>query len=173
VKAAAARGGRVIEPPSDIPSVGRRARIADPQGAEISVFKSTSGDPPDGPVPPGHFLWNELHTTDAPKALSFYEDVLGFSHRAMDMGAAGAYYIISRGGADRGGVTSHLPGGAPPHWLPYVHVADVDATLARARRLGGTLPMNPEDIPGVGRIGILQDPIGAVLALIKPNPRQS
>jgi hypothetical protein len=32
--------------------------------------------------------------------------------------------------------------------------------------------MNPEDIPGVGRFGVLQDPTGAVLAIAKPLPRE-
>ena len=79
--AAAANGGRVVEAPSDIPGVGRRARIADPQGAEICVFKNSAGDPIDAPATNGRWLWNELHTTDPARALSFYEKVLGFGHR--------------------------------------------------------------------------------------------
>jgi predicted enzyme related to lactoylglutathione lyase len=79
---------------------------------------------------------------------------------------------LSKGGVDRGGVTSHLREGAQAHWLPYVSVDDVDATIARAKRLGAKIPMAPEDIPGVGRFGILQDPTGAVLAIMKPLPRQ-
>src|SRR5262245_56009138 len=54
-KATTANGGRVVEAPSEIPNVGRTARIADPQGAEICVFKNSSGDPADTPsTPPGH-----------------------------------------------------------------------------------------------------------------------
>src|SRR5262249_8458281 len=34
-KVAVENGGKIVEPPSDIPNVGRRARIADPQGAEL------------------------------------------------------------------------------------------------------------------------------------------
>src|SRR5437667_2745533 len=80
-KAAAANGGKIIEPPFDIPSVGRSARIADPQGAELCLLKNATGDQPDAPAQPGRFFWNELHTTDPAKALEFYEKVLGFSHR--------------------------------------------------------------------------------------------
>jgi hypothetical protein len=90
----------------------------------------------------------------------------------MDMGPGGIYYILSKGGVDRGGVTSHLPGGVPPHWLPYVAVDDVDAAIARARKLGATILLSPEDIPGVGRFGMLEDPTGAVLAIMKPLPRE-
>jgi len=171
-KAATAKGGKVVEGPFDIPGVGRTARIGDPQGAEICLFKNATGDPADAPATHGGWLWNELHTSDPTKALAFYEKVIGFSHRSMDMGPGGTYHILSKGGVDRGGVTSHLPGGVPPHWLPYVTVDDVDATIARARKLGATIPMAPEDIPGVGRIGVLKDPTGAVLSTMKPLPKE-
>jgi predicted enzyme related to lactoylglutathione lyase len=169
---AGANGGKVIEAPHDAPGVGRMARISDPQGAELCLLESSTGDKPDAPAAPGQFFWNELHTTDPTSAVAFYEKVLGFSHRAMDMGpAAGTYHILSRAGVDRGGVTPHLAPGLPPHWLPYVAVDDVDATIARAKKLGANIPMNPEDIPGIGRFGVLHDPTGAVLAVMKPLPR--
>ncbi len=171
--AAAANGGKILERPFDIPNVGRTARITDPQGAELCLFKRANGDPPDVPkVPSGRWLWNELHTNDPAKALAFYEKVVGFSHRAMDMGPGNTYYIISKGGMDRGGVTHHLQAGVPPHWLPYVAVDDADATIARAKKLGAKIPMPPEDIPGVGRLGVLEDPTGAVLAMLKPLPME-
>ena len=69
-------------------------------------------------------------------------------------------------------MSSHLAPGAPAHWLPYVLVDDTDATIARARKHGGKVPFGPEDIPEVGRIGALEDPTGATLAIIKPLPRE-
>jgi predicted enzyme related to lactoylglutathione lyase len=171
-KAAAANGGKVVEPPYDIPQVGRTAQIADPQGAELALLRKVTDDPADGTPPPGGWLWNELHTTDPDAALRFYEKVIGFSHRSMDMGSAGVYHIVSRGGVDRGGVTKHLPGEAPPHWLPYVMVGDVDGTIATARTSGASIPVAPMDIPGVGRFSVLEDPTGAVLAVMKPMPAE-
>lgn len=49
---------------------------------------------------------------------------------------------------------------------------DADGTITRARRLGATIPFGPEDIPGVGRFGVLEDPTGAVLAIMKPLPME-
>ena len=170
-KAAVANGGKVVEAPSDIPGVGRWARIADPQGAEICPFKNTTGDPPDETAPAGRFFWNELHTTDPESAVAFYEKVFGFTRQTMDMGPAGNYYILAKDGVSRAGVTGHLPAGTPPHWLPYVEVDDPDATIARAKKLGAKISMAPEDIPGVGRFGVFEDPTGAVLAVMKAQPR--
>ena len=171
-KATTENGGKVVTPPFDIPAVGRTARIADPLGAELCIIKNENGDPADVEnVPTGGWVWNELHTHEPIKALTFSERVLGFSHRAQDMGPGGTYHLISRGGVDRGGVTAHLPAGASPHWLPYVNVDDVDATVVRAKRLGANVVMH-EDIPGVGRIAGWLDPLGAGFAIIKPQPRQ-
>jgi predicted enzyme related to lactoylglutathione lyase len=162
----------VLQAPYDLQGVGRSAHIADPQGAEISLFKNSGGDPPDVPsAPPGTFFWNELHTTEPEEALGFYENVVGFSHRTMDMGPGGFYYILSKGGVDRGGVTEHVPNGTSPHWLPYVAVEDADAAIARAKRHGAKITLGPEDIPGVGRFGVFEDPTGAVLAIMKAMPR--
>jgi predicted enzyme related to lactoylglutathione lyase len=171
-KLATAAGGKVAEGPFDIPTVGRAALIVDPQGAELYAFKSLDGDKPDAPATQGQFFWHELHTPDPQKALAFYEKVFGFAHRAVDMGPGGTYHILSQGGVDRGGATHHMLPGTSPHWLPYVFVDDPDAALSRARHLGATVPMPPEDIPGVGRFGILQDPTGALIAIMKPQPPQ-
>ena len=168
-KAASTSGGKVVEAPFDAPGVGRMARIADPQGAQLFLMRSATGDAADVPVTPhGCWLWNELHTSDPTAALSFYEKVVGFTHRSLDMGPAGAYHIVAKGGVDRGGVTSHLPNGARPHWLPYVSVDDVDAAFGRARKLGAKIPMPPESVPGIGRFGVIEDPTGAALAIMKP-----
>ena len=170
-RAAVANGGTIVEGPEDIPTVGRFARAIDPQGAGFCLFKSLNADPPDRTTAPhGTWVWNELHVPDAPKALAFYERVAGFTHRGLDMGPAGTYYVVSKNGVDRGGVSDHLPPGAQPHWLPYVAVDDADAVAARAWDSGGKVLMGPETVPGAGRLGVIADPTGAMLGILKPEP---
>ena len=41
------------------------------------------------------------------------------SHRSADTGGSAEYHILSKGGVDRGGLTSQLGAGAKPYWLPY------------------------------------------------------
>jgi len=148
-KATTANGGTVLDPPTDLPGIARCARIADPQGAELALFKRTIGDAPDAQTAPeGAFFWNELHTPDPAAALAFHAKVLGFTHRAMGGEGADTYYALSRDGVPRAGVTAHLPAGTPAHWLPYVYVGDPDAVIARAKRLGATIAVGATDIPG-------------------------
>ena len=52
----------------------------------------------------------------------------------------------------------------PTYWLVYFAVADVDAAMNRVKELGGRAIAEPFDI-AMARIGVVQDPQGAVFAL--------
>ena len=166
VKKAVAAGATVVEPATDVPTVGRMARIRDPFGAELFLFRGAGEDMPDA-VGAGRFCWNELTTTDDAKALAFYEKVVGWTHRDMDMGPGGTYHVLQEGGTDRAGLTAGEKG-APSQWLPYVEVPDADATSKRAAKLGGKVEIPPTDIPNVGRFAVLSDPDGARFGILKP-----
>ncbi len=172
VDAAVARvkqaGGRLVDGPSDIPGIGRTALVADAQGAQFSVYRSAEGDDADAPSADGRFFWNELWTTDATKAVAFYEQVAGYTSKSMDMGEQGTYHVLEAGGVPRAGVMKALDAKVSPMWLPYVAVADCDAAAKRAKKLGGAVHAEPSDIPGIGRFAILADPSGATFAVIKP-----
>ena len=55
------------------------------------------------------------------------------------------------------------------HWLPFVGVEDIAATVAQARELGGSVLVEPTDIPAMGAFAILQDPQGVVIAAFSGN----
>jgi len=168
VAKAVARGGKVVQPAADTPTVGRMARIADPFGAQLFLFRSSQGESSDWTPTAGQFGWNELWTPDAKKALAFYEEVVGWTHKDMDMGPGGTYHVLESDGKSRGGVMTSQDPKAPPMWLPYVNVTDADAVTGRAKKLGGKVIAPPSDIPDIGRFAILADPDGAVFAVIKP-----
>lgn len=171
-KAALAAGAREEFPPTDFPPVGRGAGLVDPTGARFCLWTSANGDEPDGDVPPGSFVWNELSTADAKKSLAFYEKAFGYTHSTMDMGEQGTYYILeTAGGQGRGGLFEPKEP-MPAMWLPYVSVADCDASFAQAQKLGaGFVAMPPTSIPTVGRIAIFGDPQGAAIGIIQPDPQ--
>jgi predicted enzyme related to lactoylglutathione lyase len=169
--AATAAGANGLMPPVDFGNVGRAAVIADPTGAAVSLWKGAQGDPADvDKTLVGGWFWNELFSPDAAAAVAFYEKVFGFSHDAMDMGPQGTYYVLKdTAGKPRAGVMQQPSNmRVPAHWLPYVHVADCDAALAKATTLGARQTLvAPTDIPNVGRFAVLLDPLGAAIAVIK------
>lgn len=170
---ALAAGAKPVMPPRDFADIGRGATFIDPTGARISVWHGTQGDREDtDDTAVGDWVWNELSTPDTAKAIAFYESVFGYTHQDMDMGEHGMYHVIQTSdGRARGGVMKLPHADATPMWMPYVRVEDADAIASRVAPLGGKLLMAPQDIPGVGRIGMLLDPLGAALGFIKPAVR--
>lgn len=170
-QAALAAGATSVAPPADFGPVGRGASIVDPTGAAVSLWHSSDADRPDlDQVPVGDWYWTELWTPDAQKALAFYEKTLGYTHEEMSMGEQGVYLILNAGGKPRGGIFQSLDKDTPPMWMPYVHVADCDASAAKAAELGAKVFMPATDVPGVGRFAAMFDPQGAAIAFIKGEP---
>jgi predicted enzyme related to lactoylglutathione lyase len=118
------------------------------------------------PAPLGSWYWNELWTVDEKKAVAFYEKVFGYGHGTMDMGLQGTYYLLTKDGKARGGLMKSSKPGTPTMWLPYVLVSQCDATLVKAKQLGGKELMPATDIQAVGRFAIVADPTGAAIAFI-------
>lgn len=112
----------------------------------------------------GQFSWNELLTTDADGAVSFYTSLFGWTTAAMPMGDF-TYHILKKDGEDVGGLMPMPDGGDSPSWGAYVTVEDVDATVKKAEELGGRVVFPPKDIP-VGRIATIRDPQGAEISVI-------
>jgi predicted enzyme related to lactoylglutathione lyase len=80
------------------------------------------------------------------------------------------YLVIKTAdGHSNGGIRPPMPPGTPPFWLVYFATDDLDGTLAEVSELGGSVLMGNTDI-GIARIGVAQDPQGAVFALYS-NPK--
>jgi predicted enzyme related to lactoylglutathione lyase len=139
VDAAAARvggaGGTVVDPPTDIPGIGRAARIADPEGAQLYLFCSITDDLP-ALSGPGAFFWTELLCRQPAAMVAFYETVAGFTHSEMTVDGR-PYLVLERGGEQLAGVSASQLAGHPPFWMTNVAVDDCDAAVARVRALGG------------------------------------
>lgn len=124
----------------------------------------------------GDFVWYELMTTDADAAQQFYGPLLGWEF--ADSGMEGAdYRLFSSGGNRIGGLMALSPdmtaGGARPIWAGYIEVDDADVTADRIAALGGTVMLQPQDIPSVGRFAFAADPAGAPFYIMQGNGEPS
>ena len=118
----------------------------------------------------GKFGWNELLTTDLEAARAFYGSLLGWNYTEHRMADGGTYVVATMEGQPVGGMfamTGDGFKGAPPHWMAYVTVADVNGLAAKTTALGGTVLSPPTDIPTVGRFCVIKDPTGAAVALMQ------
>lgn len=116
----------------------------------------------------GRFVWYELMAADHAAAGKFYGDVIGWT--VADSGMTGhKYMILSMGETMVGGIMEQpdvlRDAGAPPAWIGYIGVPDVDAAANALVAAGGTLHRGPQDIPTIGRFAVVSDPHGAVFTL--------
>lgn len=171
---AARLGGKITVPPTDIPNVGRFAIAADPQGGPFVLFRPSASGPAH-PLPPGTagtYGWNELMTTDWPRAWAFYSELFGWRKKeAVDMGPLGTYQTFG-GETDAFGGMMNDPNGAPgARWQYYVNVDSMEETLARVKAGGGKLIHGPHPVPGGSLIANCLDPEGLSFALVQPKGR--
>jgi predicted enzyme related to lactoylglutathione lyase len=165
-------GGKTLIAPQDFPKRGEQAVFADPEGAIFGVMKSSSGDPEDTQGGLGDWIWIQLLSRDGRKAGEFYQAVCGYevienttANRLND------YVLVSKGYA-RATVRT-IPAARTevnPTWLPYVRVADVSQTAARARQLGGTVLVEPKPELLEGKVAVIADPTGAAVGILSWFP---
>jgi predicted enzyme related to lactoylglutathione lyase len=168
VEAVAGTGGRVLQPPFEIPGGARVAVVADPTG---SMFALISGGPrPHGAYfsfEPGMVCWVEVLTRDPAAAESFYASAFGWK-AATDPGTG--YTVFELDGEQLGGMMlmpAQVPAEAPSHWSVYFAVEDCEGAAARAAEAGGTV-LVPATPYGMGRFAMLADPQGATFGVMDP-----
>jgi predicted enzyme related to lactoylglutathione lyase len=115
---------------------------------------------------PGTFSWVDLSTSDAEAAKAFYGALFGWEFEDMPVGEGMTYTMARKGGKD---VAALSQGDEPPHWNNYVTVESADDAAARAEELGGTVLAPAFDVLDSGRMAVVQDPTGAILAVWEPR----
>jgi predicted enzyme related to lactoylglutathione lyase len=168
VESAQKLGGAVLMPAFDVFDVGRMAYVQDPTGAAFAVWQPKKHIGATLVNEPGALCWNELVTTDTNAARQFYTGLFGWTAEEQQMGPM-TYTIYQNGGQPAGGMFERPEewGPVPPNWIVYFAVDDCDKTAEKAQSIGATIVSPPSDIPDIGRFAIIQDPQGAVFAIIK------
>ena len=123
---------------------------------------------------PGAFGWVELATSDPDAARRYYSELFGWA-RADRPATEDVFYTVMELRRKRvAGIRprpSQQAGAEASVWNSYVTVADADATLDRAGRMGATVIAPAFDVMDAGRMGIISDPQGAVVMIWQPKGR--
>lgn len=123
-------------------------------------------------IEPGNVGWFDLTVEDAPRLRDFYREVIGWSVRDVDMGGYADYAMVPPGSKVPIAGVCHARGvnvGLPAQWLAYIRVANLDASIAAATRLGGRTLAGPRGNPASGCFAVIEDPAGAVMALMQQD----
>ena len=172
VRQVEAKGGKLLMPAFDIPQ-GRIAMVTDPQGNPFYIMKPI---PPAGqedgqsdvfsPDQAERVSWNELSTADPVAARTFYGELFGWtSDDFMPMGEYGEYRFFDHGSLRIGAVSGMMPDGHPG-WRYYIRVPSISKAVEAVKAGGGTITLEPMEVPGGDTIVIGNDPQGAEFALV-------
>ncbi|MEU5157130.1 VOC family protein [Glycomyces sp. NPDC021274] len=123
-------------------------------------------------IPVGAPVWSDSLTSDLAADVAFYQALFGWT--AVDAGEDFGHYTTfgvpdgSEGGREVMGVMPCPPGAEPSRvWNLHFKVEDCDAATARARELGAAVTNEPEDMGGMLRFSMLNDPNGAAFGLVQ------
>jgi predicted enzyme related to lactoylglutathione lyase len=187
-------GGTLLLEPLDIGDAGRMAIFADPEGAAFRVWQPGNHHGAQLVNAPGTWNWSDLETRDIDAAKAFYSAIFGWEYQEVDLGQGPSAMIRVPGYGDHlealtpGTLASHKEHGAPEgfsdaigwmqppatadgpaRWVVTFSVADADDTARRTTELGGTVLVEPFDVPYV-RMAVIRDPDGVTFSIGKFQP---
>jgi len=151
--------------------IGRSVILAALAAGLVQLACSSGGSAPAGQrvaSDPGKFVWHDLTTGDVEAAKKFYTALFGWDY--LNTTVLGRPYTVARLGT-KAVAGLHAPnperaGNTPSHWLSYMSVADVDASVTKAKGEGGAVLAGPVEIGSIGRAAVLRDPQGAPFGLV-------
>jgi predicted enzyme related to lactoylglutathione lyase len=156
-------GATVHAPAFDVLDVGRMGVAQDPQGAFFLVWQPKANIGASLVNAPGALSWNELASPDLDASAGFYAELFGWTLQSVEGMDMPYMTIKNEDDWNNGGIRPLMPP-EPPYWLVYFGIEDMDAGIAKVLELGGAKLAGPIEI-GVGELGIVRDPQGAVFAL--------
>lgn len=171
--ATTAAGGHARGPAKMLPQKGVQAIIADPEGAELGVIHSSTGDPGEYLPDSGDWVWAQLFAHSTGDEAAFYHAVFGYEAVADSRNGPSDDQILVSGGYSRASV-SRIADAKKPRaaWLLYVRVRDVKATAELAVKLGGRVIVPPSDTPSEYWRAVIEDPSGSRIGVVElENPR--
>ncbi len=162
--------GKVLRGPGTMAKRGRFVTIADPQGAPLVLLQSESGDPVQGEIPMGSWLWNELWTNDLDAALSFYQRLAGYGAELVTEKGEDYWVLTDAEEEWRAGIRLNPFEGLVSQWVPVVRVADPIEVVTQVSALGGRVLIDPGHPLSQGSVALIKDPTGAILMVESWQP---
>jgi predicted enzyme related to lactoylglutathione lyase len=164
--------GATLVDTAEASGLSRMATLRDQEGAVFGLWQPAPHQGAQVMEEVGSIWWIEVLSNDVAGAREFYGRLFGWTSVDTSFDPFGAYTVFKRGDVQEGGILPIGPNwGVSPRWNTIFSVDDCDATLERAKPLGGPTVF-VHTVPKAGRIGLLSDPGGAVFVMRGPVPSQ-
>ena len=142
--------------------------------ATIDVDLPSVTDAPTGERLPGKIVWHDLLTNDPKASQNFYRELFGWEFESVGSAAGlsgnSAYTLIRHNGRLIGGMIDTVALNRKDdisQWVVLMSVEDIDAATAKFASDGGVVIAPPVDLQRRGRMAIVRDAEGALLALLQ------
>jgi len=159
IELSAKNNGTIILAPHEFKLYGKRAVLADPQGAIIALLEldltnknhqkmSTKWD------------WAQLFSTNTKKAATFYQDAFDYTIEPLNTNKD-SFFLIQSESVQASIVNLPESFEQRDRWVNFIEVNNITAVLSKATTYGATIIYHAKD----KGVAILSDPNGAFLGL--------
>ena len=142
--------------------------------ATINVDLPSVTDDPTGERLPGKIIWHDLLTNDPKASQNFYRELFGWEFESVGSAAGlssnSAYTLIRHHGRPIGGMIDTVALNNKDdisQWVVLMSVEDIEAATAKFTANGGEVIASPTDLQRRGKMAIVRDAEGALLALLQ------
>jgi len=142
--------------------------------ATIKVDLPSVTDAPTGERLPGKVIWHDLLTNDPEASQNFYRELFGWEFESVGSAAGlssnSAYTLIRHNGRLIGGMIDTVALNKKDdisQWVVLMSVEDIDAATAKFAADSGVVIAPPVNLQRRGRMSIVKDVEGALLALLQ------
>lgn len=113
----------------------------------------------------GQFCWIDLVAHDMPAAISFYEQLFGWTSTDVETEGGPPYSQFMMGDhiiAGCGQMSEEMKSqGIPPMWNSYINVDNAEEAMEKVSKAGGTVTVPVMPIMDFGKLAFFMDPQGA------------
>ena len=142
--------------------------------ATVNIDLPSVTDAPTGEKSPGKIVWHDLLTNDPAASQNFYGGLFGWEFEsigsAAGLGSNSAYTLIRHNGRLIGGMVDTVALNNKndiSQWVVAMSVEDIDAATEKFAADNGEVIAPPTDMQRRGRMSIVRDAEGALLALLQ------
>lgn len=160
IKLALDAGCKLATNPLKIAGRGKQVIFESPQGEEFALITETPASINNDSDWMGIELWSD----NPEKSAKLYENTFGVT-TAESLYEKKPYWIFKKGKNDVAGMIKNPITNQKSQWVPYLKNTNPSQITSNVEKLGGFVIVKPSENIRNGKLGIFQDPNGAILCI--------